>query len=258
MIDKNFINSKNNSFYKTLRKISANKKFRLGSGQTLLDGAHLIEVYQKHSQPLALIKDESIDMPEVDNLIQANKNIKCLTLSHELFLKLSELKTSSGIFALVEIPKNSLSVGPLTLLLDRIQDPGNLGTILRTAVASGVTSVVLSSGCADIWSPKTLRGSQGFQFGLSCLTDQDLSLWIDNFKGKVFALSMGGNSIFDTSLGKNIAVLVGNEGSGIDSSLLKKTDNILSLPMQNGIESVNVAVAASVFVYEFYRQTRER
>ena len=167
MIDKNFINSKNNSFYKTLRKISANKKFRLGSGQTLLDGAHLIEAYQKYSQPLALIKDESINMPEVDNLIQANKNIKCLTLSHELFLKLSELKTSSGIFALVEIPKNSLSVGPLTLLLDRIQDPGNLGAILRTAVASGVTSVVLSSGCADIWSPKTLRGSQGFQFGLS-------------------------------------------------------------------------------------------
>ena len=69
---------------------------------------------------------------------------------------------------------------------------------------------------------------------------------------------MGGKSIYDTSLDKNIAVLVGNEGAGINSSLLKKTDNILSLPMQKDIESVNVAVAASVFMYEFYRQTRER
>ena len=249
-----YINSKDNSFYKTLKKISANKKFRLGLGQTILDGAHLIKTYQKYSQPLALIKDESINSSEVINLILNNKEIKCLSLSHDLFIKLSELKTSRGILGLVEIPKNILAASPLTLLLDRIQDPGNLGTILRTASASGITSVVLSRGCADIWSPKTLRASQGFQFGLSCIAEQDLSVWIDNFNGEVFALSMGGQSIYNSTLNHNVAILIGNEGSGIDASLLEKTDGILSLPMQNDVESVNAAVAASVFMYEFYRQ----
>tara|TARA_B110000196_G_C21095632_1_gene639892 strand:+ start:105 stop:872 length:768 start_codon:yes stop_codon:yes gene_type:complete len=248
------INSKDNSFYKTLKKISANKKFRLRLGQTLLDGAHLIKAFQKYSQPLALIKDESMNSPEVINLIQNNEKIKCLSLSHDLFLKLSELKTSSGILGLVEIPKNILVASPLTLLLYRIQDPGNLGTILRTASASGIKSVVLSPGCADIWAPKTLRASQGFQFGLSYLTEQDLSVWIDDFDGEVFAFTMGGQSIYNTSLNKNIAILIGSEGSGIDAPLLEKTDGILSLPMQSDVESVNAAVAASVFMYEFYRQ----
>ena len=207
------INSKDNSFYKTLKKISANKKFRLGLGQTLLDGAHLIKAFQKYSQPLALIKDESMNSPEVINLIQNNEKIKCLSLSHDLFLKLSELKTSSGILGLVEIPKNILVASPLTL-----------------------------------------RASQGFQFGLSYLTEQDLSVWIDDFDGEVFAFTMGGQSIYNTSLNKNIAILIGSEGSGIDAPLLEKTDGILSLPMQSDVESVNAAVAASVFMYEFYRQ----
>ena len=126
-------------------------------------------------------------------------------------------------------------------------------SVLLSAVVD-VTSAVLSTGCADIWSPKTLRASQGFQFGLSFLTEQDLSVWIDDFDGEVFAFTKGGQSIYDTSLDKNIAILIGSEGSGIDGPLLEKTDGTLSIPMQNDVESVNAAVAASVFMYEFYRQ----
>jgi TrmH family RNA methyltransferase len=92
------------------------------------------------------------------------------------------------------------------------------------------------------------------QFKLNCLVEQDLAEWINHFDGEVIALTMNGNSLYQTRLKENMAIILGNEGAGIDPLLLKKTSQILSLPMQGGVESINVSAAASVFMYEFYRQ----
>jgi TrmH family RNA methyltransferase len=253
-MSEDFITSKENSLYKILKKISSSKGFRSEVGQTLLDGVHLIESYQHSDQPLILIRDENTHSSEIERLVKASNHVKCFTLSHELFVRLSDLKSTTGILALVSIPKREYKAVPLILLLDRIQDPGNLGSILRTARATNVGSVILSKGCADLWSPKTLRGSQGVQFKLNCLVEQDLAEWINHFDGEVIALTMNGNSLYQTRLKENMAIILGNEGAGIDPLLLKKTSQILSLPMQGGVESINVSAAASVFMYEFYRQ----
>ena len=249
------IESKNNLFYKKLKKIYSNSSFRKDKNQTILDGPHLIKSFFQHSVPVAIIKDSGIETLEVENLI-SSLNCPCYSLSHELFLQLSELKSSTGILALVDIPKPKLSKSNgLILLLDGIQEPGNLGSILRTAKATNTNSIILSKTCADLWSPKTLRGSQGVQFSLKCDVDQDLNEWILNYEHDVMALTTRGESLFKKTLNSNMAILVGNEGKGISKSLLKNITGTISLPMHKEVESINVGSAVSVFMYEHYRQS---
>ena len=252
-MNQKLIESKNNPFYKNLKKIYSSPSFRENQEQTILDGPHLIRSFLQFGLPVSFIKDLSITSPEIESLI-SQLNCSGYSLSHELFIQLSELKSSTGILALVDIPKvKPQIVDGLILLLDGIQDPGNLGSILRTSKATNVTSVVLSKTCADLWSPKTLRGSQGVQFSLQCSV-QDLDEWILNYEHDVFALTPSGDSIFKKTLNSNMAILVGNEGSGVSNHLLKNISGTISLPMQKDVESINVGAAVSAFMYEHYRQ----
>ena len=249
------IESKNNPFYKNLKKTYSSSSFRSDQNQTILDGPHLIQSFFQHSVPAAIIKDLGITSPEIENLI-SSLNCPYYSLSHELFLHLSELKSSTGILALVDIPKvKPLKFDGLTVLLDGIQDPGNLGSILRTAKATNAKSIIMSKTCADLWSPKTLRGSQGVQFSLKCFVEEDLNEWILNYGHDVIALATGGESLFKTKLNSNMAILVGNEGKGISKSLLKIIAATISLPMHKEVESINVGAAVSAFMYEYYRQS---
>ena len=249
------IESKNNPFYKKLKKIYSNSSFRKNQNQTILDGPHLIKSFFLHSVPVSIIKDLNIVSPEIDILI-STLDCPCYSLSHELFSELSELKSSTGILALVDIPKvkPSKSEG-LILLLDGIQDPGNLGSILRTAKATNTKSIIMSKTCADLWSPKTLRGSQGVQFTLECFDEQNLNEWILNYEHDVIALATNGESLFKKNLNLNMAILVGNEGNGISESLLKNIAGTISLPMHKDVESINVGAAVSAFMYEHHRQS---
>jgi len=249
------IKSKNNLFYKKLKKIYSSSSFRKEQNQTILDGPHLIQSFFQHSVPAAIIKDLGIETLEVENLI-SSLNCPCYSLSHELFLQLSELKSSTGILALVDIPKPKLlKSNGLILLLDGIQEPGNLGSILRTAKATNTNSIILSKTCTDLWSPKTLRGSQGVQFSLECAVEQDLNEWILNYEHDVMALTTSGESLFQKNLNSNMAILVGNEGNGISKSLYKNITGAISLPMNKEVESINVGAAVSAFMYEYYRQS---
>jgi len=253
-MNEKLIESNSNPFYKKLKKLYSSSSFRKNLNQTILDGPHLINSFLLHQKPLAIIKDSVVIRPEIENLIST---LDCprYSLPHALFLQLSELKSSTGILALVDIPKiNTSNSNGLFLLLDGIQDPGNLGSILRTAKATDVNSVVMSKTCADLWSPKTLRGSQGVQFSIHCSVEQDLNTWILDYNYAVMALTMTGESIFKKTLNSNMAILVGNEGKGISESLLKNIVGSLSLPMSKNVESINVGAAASAFMYEHYRQ----
>jgi len=253
-MNEKLIESNSNPFYKKLKKLYSSSSFRKNLNQTILDGPHLIKSFLLHQKPLTIIKDSGVMKPEIENLI-STLDCPCYSLPHTLFLQLSELKSSTGILALVDIPKiNTPNSNGLFLLLDGIQDPGNLGSILRTAKATDVNSVVMSKTCADLWSPKTLRGSQGVQFSIHCSVEQDLNKWILDYNHDVMALTMTGESIFKKTLNSNMAILVGNEGKGISESLLKNIVGSLSLPMSKNVESINVGAAVSAFMYEHYRQ----
>lgn len=252
-MNEKLIESKSNFFYKKLKKIYSNSSFRKNQNQTILDGLHLIQSFCQYGDPIAIVKDSSVTSSEIENL---SSTFKCpsYVLSHELFLELSDLKSSTGILALINIPNSNVArSNGLILLLDEIQDPGNLGSIIRTAKATNVNAIVMSKTCADLWSPKTLRGSQGVQFSLQCSV-QNLNEWIQSYNHDVMALTMGGESLYSKTLNSNMAILIGNEGRGISNSLLKNTIDTISLPMHKEVESINVGAAASVFMYEYFRQ----
>jgi TrmH family RNA methyltransferase len=252
------IKSIENETFKQFRKLYVNKAFRRELLKSLLDGHHLIKAYiASGGKILEFIKDASINSDEISLIIQDNPYIKIHTMQHDLFTKISDLNSVTGLIALINIPPSHfMKPHGLSLLLDRIQDPGNLGGIIRTAAAVGVSSVFLSEGCHDVWSPKTLRGSQGAHFSLSCYEHQNLENLMGLFDCPVYSLSMKGESLYETDLPKNVAIILGSEGQGLDQKLLDKSTKTICIPMTQRIESLNVSSAASIIMYEYYRQSQ--
>jgi len=164
---KAIINSTENSFFKSLKKIYSNKAYRANSKKTILDGPHLIQAFMDSGGEVkCLVTDESVTSNEINLIIKKNSNKNIVILSHELFTKISGLNSVTGLMALIDIPadRKYIRESGFHLLLDDIQDPGNLGAILRTNAAFGNSLIFLSKGSCDLWAPKTIRGSQGAQF----------------------------------------------------------------------------------------------
>ena len=144
------------------------------------------------------------------------------------------------------------------MLLDDVQDPGNVGTILRTAAAAGVEQVLLSKHCAFAWSPKVLRAGQGAHFLTTIVEDVDLAAWMATFRaggGRVAALvARGGAPFYRTALERPLALAVGNEGAGLSPALRAAADVEVTIPMPGGMESLNAAAAAAVVLFECVRR----
>jgi len=142
------------------------------------------------------------------------------------------------------------------LALDGIQDPGNLGSILRTAAATKVDEVLLSSTCTDPWSPKCLRGGMGAQFVLPITEQVDLSEALTQFQGsRVATSSHSGQSLFETDLSAPALVMVGGEGAGLSDELMASADLTVCIPLEKRIESLNVGAAVAMICYEHLRQS---
>jgi RNA methyltransferase, TrmH family len=251
------IRSRDNPFYKDVARISSSARQRNKYKQTLLDGAHLLTSYlDSGNRPRhILLNGESADDVEIAGLLQRTKGVPVTRLDNRLFAGLSELKTPSGILALIEIPRPAVLAARFALLLDDIQDPGNLGSILRSAAAAGCDSAFLSSGCADAWSPKVLRASMGGHFVVRLHEQQDLQRVAKSFSGMVLATTLQSrHSLYDCDLRNNVAFLIGNEGIGLSAELLELATQQISIPMRGKIESLNAAAAAAICLFEAVRQ----
>jgi len=143
------------------------------------------------------------------------------------------------------------------LLLEDIQDPGNLGSMLRSAAAAGCDAIFLSTGCADAWSPRVLRAAMGGHFVLDIHERQDLPAVARAFPGALLAASLqAGSSLYDCDLRGNVAFLVGNEGAGLSASLLDTATQSIAIPMPGRVESLNAAAATAICLFEAVRQRR--
>lgn len=177
-----------------------------------------------------------------------------LSLPANLFAPLSSVKTPTGLLAVIDIPDSGVDSEGFLLLLEDIQDPGNLGAILRVAAAAGGHRVCLSKGCAEAWSPKCLRGGQGAQFQLIIQEGTDLPAEAQAFDGPVYAGLLGaGHSLFDLDLKGRVGFAFGNEGAGL-SQALQTACQPFSIPMLGRVESLNVATAAAICLFERVRQ----
>ncbi|SCX86617.1 RNA methyltransferase, TrmH family [Nitrosospira sp. Nl5] len=264
-----FITSRDNPFFRQLIKLEDSARQRKASGLTLLDGIHLVSAYQLAlGAPRNLIMSESgcedLEIKRFLAGLGAGADADVIVLSDALFREASPVKTPTGIMALISVPPAaSIPVhkderdDSFCVLLEAMQDPGNLGSILRSAAAAGATDIYLSGGCADAWSPKTLRSAMGAHFLLRIHEQSNLAEVARTFSGKVIATTLKAKtSLYQAWLTGPIAFVFGNEGVGLSDAVLQATSEQVSIPMQGGTESLNAAAAAAVCFFERVRQVK--
>jgi TrmH family RNA methyltransferase len=176
-----------------------------------------------------------------------------------MFAELSPVVNSTGILALVNVPGVRVpETVNFVLMLEDIQDPGNLGSMLRTAMGAGVDTVYLSKGCTDVWSPKCLRGGQGAQFYLPIVEGADIVKVLNGFNGNSYATTLAGESLYAHDLTKPTAFVIGNEGAGLSRDVINAANHEVSIPMHEKLESLNAAAAAAICLFERKRQVLQK
>ena len=183
------------------------------------------------------------------------------TVSDSVFKKISDTVTPQGVLAVVaqkentldEILNNRRKNKSCIVVLDRLQDPGNLGTILRTAEGAGVSGIVMSSDCADIYNPKVIRSTMGSIFRVPFAVVDDLPAAVERIREKgitTYAAHLQGEDYNKGVFEKDIALLIGNEAAGLSKEVSEKADQWIKIPMEGKVESLNAAVAAAILMYE--------
>ena len=253
------IQSRENAQYKALRRLAESSRERRESGLSVLDGPHLVRVYaDRVGNPQKLVLSVSgFKNPEIRSLVDRLAGADALLLNDALFNEISPVVSPTGILAVVRTPQlRTLPDTPETcLMLEDLRDPGNLGSILRTAAAAGLRQVLLSASSVHAWSPRVLRAGMGAHFMLQLYEQVDLAAAVDAFPGTVVAASAtAGRSLYDADLSGLVAFVFGNEGGGLSPSLRRKAHAEIAVPMPGGTESLNVAAAVAVCLYERVRQ----
>ena len=253
------ISSADNPHFKRLRRLVESGRERRKSGLSLLDGVHLIEAYREHvGEPEEIVASRSaLANPEVQRLLSCGKRA-ALILPDALFRELSSVATPTGIMAVVALPAPrhapAADLGPC-LLLDGVQDPGNVGSILRSAAAFGVRDVLLGIGCAQAWSPRVLRAGMGAHFALRLYEQCDLEAFARHYRGTLIATARDAEEpVYRANLRGDVGLLLGSEGAGLSPALAALAHTAVRIPMPGQAESLNVAGAAAICLYERARQ----
>jgi TrmH family RNA methyltransferase len=254
------IASRDNPTFKSLHSLIENAREQRQRQQTLIDGIHLVETFrQRGGRPLTLLLAESaLDNKEVAVLAQQFPEVDTLCLKDSLFRELSGVATPTGIAALIAIPQPRTELPQDTcVMLDAVQDAGNVGSILRTAAAAGVNDVLLGPGCAGAWTPRVLRAAQGAHFALNIREQVDLSAMLGALSMPGIATVVdGATPLHELDLKRPVAWLFGNEGAGLSPALQAAARLRATIPLAAATESLNVAAAAAICLFEGLRQRR--
>jgi TrmH family RNA methyltransferase len=251
------ITSRDNPGFRELLSLSVDRRARRKAGQTLVDGPHLLQAAVEAGLVIRrLVYAESIVQGPLLAWHRQLAETPAIVLPDRLFASLSPVDTPVGLLAVIDIPAPAATVGNFLVLLEHVQDPGNLGAILRVAAAAAVDAVHLSPGCADAWSPKCLRGGQGAHFQLAIHENVDLPALADAFPGSLHAAMLdAADSLFELDLRGPVGFVFGNEGAGV-SRAITAVARPFSIPMPGQVESLNVATAAAICLFERVRQLR--
>jgi RNA methyltransferase, TrmH family len=260
------ISSRDNPLIKHFAALSRSAPARKRDGMCLLEGEHLIQSYVERVGPLQIIaiRDGTGTAAGAVTPTQAalaHRAREAVLVAPALFDALSTLVSPTGVLAIATVPPPpSLAASGFVLALDAVQDPGNVGTLIRTAAAAGVAQVWLSEGCAFAWSVKTLRAAQGAHFHTQVLEDVDVVSALAAFKGERWATlprdvgSVKTVSLFDAKFSPDTALVLSNEGHGLSASMLPALTGGLRIPMMSGVESLNVATAGAIALYSIFGQ----
>lgn len=247
------IESTQNKQVKEWKKLLS-RKGRKKQKKYIIEGVHLVEEARRYGASIDTLLIREDKVKDYKELVTDST----LLISKEVAHALTDAITDQGILAIVDIreKKDAVELDKPILLVDEVQDPGNIGTLIRSADAAGFGAVILGKGSADLYNPKTIRSTQGSHFHLSVIQDE-LEEWVERLK-------MAGHPVYGTALDEravshrtvspqdSFGLIVGNEGSGVHPNLLNQTTQNLYIPIKGKAESLNVAVAGSILMFALY------
>ena len=263
------ITSINNQRVKDIANLKQ-KKYRTESGTFFAEGLRAVQEAVQYAEvtDLFFTAAEKEKLKEILKTAK-EKGVRLYQADAKVMDKLSDTKTPQGVLAVIRMPEQSLQkLRPGTasdnnapvIILDRIQDPGNLGTIIRTADAVGALGVILLEGCVDAYSPKAVRASMGSLFHLPVVQDifpEEVLTWCYRYGYEPAATAMqGAANLYKADISKKIAFIFGNEANGVSKELQAAAETRLFIPMAGQAESMNVAMAAGIVLFEGLRQRK--
>ena len=238
------VTSLDNKRIKNLSKLLI-KKYRDEEGKFLVEGEHLVEEAYKAGVLLEVVKCEDY-IGEYD--------VSTTLVTYEVIKKLSNTQSPQRIIGVCK-KLDEKEIGNKVLVLEDLQDPGNLGTIIRSSVAFNVDTIIVSNNTVDIYNDKVLRSSEGMLFHINIIK-RDINNILDELHNSGYTLYGtkvdGGTNIKEIEVSEKFAVIMGNEGAGVSNDTLDKCDKYLYIPMNNNCESLNVGVATSIILYELF------
>lgn len=257
------IRSRDNAQVKRLLRLATSSRERRETGTTILDGEHLVDAYRRSGATAMVVAASETAHADrrLRQLIEDTPAATRLLLSDALIARISQVVTSAGILAVVRTPEPRPLPESVAdcLMLEGMQDPGNLGSILRSAVAAGIHHVFLSPHSVFAWAPKVVRAGQGAHFSLAIHENAEPADIAQRARGKVIATDPHArDSLYDADLCGPVAWLFGNEGAGLSAPTASLATERVRIPMPGGTESLNVAAAAAICLFEQVRQNSDR
>lgn len=253
------ISSRANPTFKALRALAEDARELRRSGTTLLEGCHLVAAYRDKIGPpeRLVLSGHGTTQPEIQSLCDALPGVEIHLLSDSLFSALSDLAAPPGVAAIIRIPRMApRELSGSCVLLDGLQDAGNVGSILRSAAAAGVKDIFLGPGCAGVWTQRVLRAGQGAHFDLRLHEQADLGEVMAKFSGTTLAATAhAAEPLYRQDLTGKLAWLFGSEGGGISPALEAAAAKRVNIPLARGSNSLNVAAAAAICLFEAVRQS---
>ena len=259
------ITSPDNPVVRRLRRLADSARACRETGRTLAEGLHVIEAALAARVEIVTLVTRGRPSPDVAALVEraqsadANGRLKSIELGAALYDAISPVEHGVGILAEIAIPprESSTALDGDAVYLDGIQDPGNVGTLLRTAAAAGVRRIVLGPGTAYVWAPKVMRSAMGAHFALHLTESADVTAAARNFRGTILAADVGGDDLYAAEWGRGPTLwLFGSEGQGLSPEAMAAAQLRLRIPLAEPVESLNVSAAAAVCLFEQARRRR--
>lgn len=256
------ITSKENETVKTIKKLK-DKKYRDETGLYIIEGIKMLEeaIEEKARIRKIIICEECLKAEDLEQkVLYEIAKYNCIYVNSKVFNSLTDVVAPQGIMAVIEKPNKDIKIKydqDIILALDGIQDPGNLGTILRTADSVNLKQIIVTKNTADSYNPKVVRSTMGAILRIKIIETDDLAKTLKEAKKnkfKIVATSLDtNNSIYDIDYNKKV-IVIGNEANGVSKEIQELADNKVKIPMLGKTESLNASVATGIMLYEYVRQ----
>lgn len=265
------IESTSNTRLKRIQRLRMNARFRRQEQAFVVEGWKLVGEALTHRLAESVYLSEGSleeyrERVDQGSFLQPETGVDIQIVSDPCFRQISDTVNPQGILAIVQMPQYDREVildsdRAAVLCLEDIQDPGNLGTMLRTAEGAGMSAVILSKGCVDLFNPKVVRSTMGALFRVPYLICHDMSTEVEYLKSggfTMYAAHLKGRHDFTQEEYKGkVGILIGNEAKGLTDSVSEQADRLVRIPMEGQLESLNAAVSAALLMYEVHRHRRE-